>query len=44
MKKVISIAIYIVCLAVIIFTYGDYQKKFIVLGFNNEKIYGEIKI
>jgi len=42
MKKVIYIAIYIVCFVVTIFIYGDYLKKLIILGFNNEKIYGEI--
>jgi hypothetical protein len=42
MKKMIYTAIYIVCFVATIFIYGGYQKKLIVLGFNNEKILGEI--
>ena len=42
MKKIIYIAIYIVCFIVTILIYGGYQKKLIVLVFNNEKVLGEI--
>jgi hypothetical protein len=38
----IYIAIYIVCFVVNIYIYGSYQINLIVLGFNNEKILGEI--
>ena len=36
------IAIYMVCLVVTICTFGNYQKKLIILLFNNEKIHGKI--
>jgi hypothetical protein len=42
MKKIIYIAIYIVCFIATIFIYGSYQKNLFVLVFNNEKILGEI--
>ena len=42
MKKTVYIAIYIVCFVATVFIYGGYQKKLIVLAFNNEKIIGEI--
>jgi hypothetical protein len=42
MKKMIYTGIYIICLVITIFIFSNYQKKFIILIFNNEKIYGEI--
>ncbi|MCL2805261.1 MAG: hypothetical protein FWD26_04920 [Treponema sp.] len=42
MRRKIYITIYILCLAITVYIFGNFQKDLIVLGFNNEKIYGEI--
>jgi len=42
MKKIIYTAIYVIALVITLFIFGDYQKKIIILGINNEKIDGEI--
>jgi len=42
MKRKIYITIYILCLVISVFIFGNFYKNLIVLCFNNEKINGEI--
>jgi hypothetical protein len=42
MKRILYAGIYIICLIISISLFGNYEKKLIILGLNNEKIYGKI--